>query len=191
MAEVKKRRKKYFDFDLLPSLSRSDVRVLQDRDDSTLYAFVLVFSAVFIFFILNLIQIVIVEARINVIQENIDETTDNIASYNDVRAVHGEIFQKATLLKTALEKDIQISSLFDISSDLITGIGNIITYQRLVTGSFSITVDLENISDVDVMLQRATEHEEIIEPYITNVAADETRERLRATLTFNLNLPTE
>jgi hypothetical protein len=191
MAAQNSRRKKYFDFDLLPSISRSDMRVLKDRDDSTLYAFVLVFSAVFIFFILNLIQIVIVEARINVIQDNIDEAVEDIDSYNDIRAIHGEIFQKATLLKTALEKDIRITDLFDISSDLTSGIGDILTYQRLVTGDFSITVDLADVEDIDVILGRAREHEEIIDPYITNVSANETRDRLRVALTFNLHNPDE
>ena len=91
----KYRRPNYFSFNLLPKQSEDEIRILEERDDTTLYAFVLVFAGVFIFLILNLIRIVAVQARADYVQDQIDTVQENIDSYNAVIATHGEIFQKS------------------------------------------------------------------------------------------------
>jgi hypothetical protein len=47
------KRKKYFAFNLLPEKSQEEIQILEERDNTLLYSFILVFSAVFIYFVLT------------------------------------------------------------------------------------------------------------------------------------------
>ncbi len=189
MAEKKKsiyRKPILFKFNLLSKQNEEDIQTLEERDDSTLYAMVLVFSGIFIFFILNLIQLIVIQSRINSIQTRIDDTVAEITTYNDVRALYGEIFQKSNLLREPLLNDIKLTRLIEISSLMTQDDGTIVSYGRVPAGGFSLTVEVDTEENARNILNRAEEIEEVIRPYITVLSGANVIEGLQMSMTFDI-----
>ncbi len=189
MAEKKEsvyRKPKYFQFNLLSEQSEEEIQRLEERDDSTLYAMVLVFSGIFIYFILNLIQIIIVQGRINLIQSRIDETVAAITAYNDIRALNGEIFQKANLLRDPLLSDIELDRLLEISSLMTQDEGEILTYSRNQSGEFELVVDVENEEMAVRILENADELDDVTRSYIKQMSHENEQNSIRVTYGFDI-----
>lgn len=182
----KYRRPTYFAFNLLPKQSEEEIKVYEERDDTTLYALVLVFSGVFIFLILFLIKKVAVDVRATSIENRIEETQEVINTYNDVIATHGEIFQKSNLLEEPLTKDIALSRLLEISTLLTQDEGRIIAYGKKITGGFSLTFEVAEYQNAINILGRASGITELREPYITTLSEDVVTGTIKAIMTFKI-----
>ncbi|MCA9380767.1 hypothetical protein KC678_00690, partial [Candidatus Dojkabacteria bacterium] len=182
----KYRRPNYYAFNLLPKQSEAEIRILEERDDTILYAFVLVFAGIFIFLILNLIRSVAVKARADYVQGQIDKVQEQIDTYDAVIATHGEIFQKSNLLIEPLTKDIALSRLLEISSLMTEDEGKIVSYGKLLTGGYTLTVEVNEYDNALHILGRAKSIDEVSRPYLTNLAVDPTNEKIKATITFNI-----
>ncbi len=137
-----------FKFNLLPKITKEEVAVLVERDNSIFYAFLLVFSAMLVFFVLSMIEAFLIRARINTLNDSINQTNININSYNEIKSVQGELIRKANLLEEPLSKDIKITELFDVANDIVGNNGVLESYQRQPTGEFSITVKSQTISNL-------------------------------------------
>ena len=164
------RQPSFFKFNLLSKQSEEEIQQLEERDDSSLYAMILVFSGVFIFFILNLIQTIIVQGRINLINEGISNVDTEIANYNDIKALHGEIFKKSNLLIDPLLKDIKISRLLEISSQIVQEEGTILSYNKDAINKFSLRVSVNSFENAINILNNAEKVNEVEVPYIQTLS---------------------
>jgi hypothetical protein len=134
------KKEKLFDFNLLPEITEEEIKVLVERDNSLVYSFILVFGATFIFFILTLLEFIVIDGRTRVINTKIKDLQIQSVGFNQVKLANGEYVRKANLLENALDKDIKISEFLNIANSIVGESGTILSYERLPTGLFSITI---------------------------------------------------
>lgn len=175
-----------FEFNLLPKQTKEELMRLQDRDDSTIYGLILVFSSVLIYFILTLIKFLAVDSVLVSVEAEITKTENDIASFNDVRALHGEIYQKATLLYEPFKNDIRLSRLLEIASIITQEKGNVVAYGKVPRGGYSIVVETDNVEDALEIFSKSKEVPEVENPYILFLADDYRTDSVGVTINFNI-----
>jgi len=166
--------KNQFGFNLLPKKSKQEVKIQKDRDDAFLYTLVLIFVAVFIYFALNIIDSLLVQTRIDSIQEAISNTEEQINANRDTKLKHGELIEKSRLIGEVLEKDINVDNLFSISSELVPNREDILSYERLSSGEFSLQVSIQEYEEATALLERANSNSGISESRLTSIIVDPT-----------------
>lgn len=145
--------KSYFKFNLIPPLSKEELKVLENRDNTLLYSFVLIFSGVLIFFAANLIESFIVQPQLNAANSDLNAANTEISSFNRIKAINGELFLKTKSLEPILLSDIRISDLLRAVDDLLPDNKyDILSYERENLNTFVINVVSDNFSDaVDLL----------------------------------------
>ena len=129
---------KLFKFNLIPPKSKEELNVLENRDNSILYSFLLVFFGMLIFFILNLAQTFAITPQLNSAELTIANQKLQVEAYDQVHQINGELFVKSQSLEPILEKDIKFSEVLTASKEVSNKFPDsfITTYSREATGEF-------------------------------------------------------
>jgi hypothetical protein len=165
------KRKKYFAFNLLPEKSQEEIQILEERDNTLLYSFILVFSAVFIYFVLTLIQTVFVTNRVKERNTAIGQLNTIQNSYSSQKAIKGELIQKANLLKSTLEKDIKLDNFLNISNQIAGSEFEITSYGRNSDGDFILSFELNSPTDSVELIKRAKAIENVSNVFAQNIVS--------------------
>ena len=181
--------KKLFKFNLVPPKSKEEVQVLEDRDNSILYSSILIFAAMFIFFVLTMVQTVLVDPRLAASQLAITNKDKEITAYDTIKKVNGELFIKSKSLEPILEKDIKITQLLDISQQIKANVvsSEIISYSREPSGQFVITFSVGSMDQASLLIKNAKSITSLKDVFLRNVAKDSVNaNKARATIAFNI-----
>jgi len=162
----------FFQFNLLPKKTEKEVKVIKDRDESVVYSLILIFAAIFIYLLLNLIQMIFIDSKINQIKENITQVSSDINLFQEVRKFNGETFIKSILLKSPVNKDVKAAQLIEISDSSIETKGLIIGYKRLETGEFGVIVEVSDLNNVAPILDSLETKDEIEKIVINSIVKD-------------------
>src|SRR5260221_116538 len=100
---------KLFKFNLIPPKSKEELNVLETRDNSILYSFLLVFFGMLVFFVLSLIQTFTTTPQVNKVDATLASQKAEIQAYDQVHEISVELFVKSQSLEPILQKDIKIS----------------------------------------------------------------------------------
>lgn len=177
---------KIFDFNLLPQKSKKVVKEERKRDESTFYSVILLFSGIIIYLLLTLLDLILVQSRINTFEQTIAEYDQAIASYSDVRAKNGELFLKGERLSPVLENDIRLDT-FLVIADQITGGIDIENYAREDSGAFIITFFVDSYPQALNIYDSASEQDGVEKPFIREISMNPNREdQLEVVLEFNI-----
>ncbi|MBE0574072.1 hypothetical protein IH575_04175, partial [Candidatus Dojkabacteria bacterium] len=143
-----------FKFNLVPPKTRQELIVLEERDNSILYSFLLVFFAMLIFFILNLIQTFVINQRIELSEKQIATQESQLDGYDDIRRIHGELITKSELLEPVLRRDIKLTEMLDLSQEIVAKNpgAQIVTYAREATGEFVLMFRLPNVDAATLLV---------------------------------------
>lgn len=146
--------KQYFKFNLIPPLSKEEITVLEKRDNTLLYSFVLIFVGVLIYFGANLFGSFVVQPRLNSVNTDLANTNVEISSFSRIKSINGELFLKTKSLEPILLNDIRISDLLREVDELLPDDNtyNIISYQRENLGTFVINVVSGDFEDAVKLL---------------------------------------
>src|SRR6185369_16651663 len=150
-----------------------DEKVVDARDESTVYSFILVFLGVLLYFFLSLLQIIFVKRAENAANTNLTNIKSEIDSFNEVRILNGELFTKSSALTPILEKDIQVKDFLAIAATVV-GNSEIIGYQRQNDGNFIVEVKLNAQSKIPNILANAEKQDRIQELFVQGVTVDPT-----------------
>jgi len=136
-----------FKFNLVPPKTKEEIVVLEERDNSILYSFLLVFFSMFIFFILNLLQTFVLEQRIAETTAKIAEQESSFSAYDEIKRIKGELITKGELLEPVLKKDIKLTELLDLGKQVTQDNPNVVitTYSRETSGDFVLTFSMSDI----------------------------------------------
>ncbi len=156
-----------FKFNLIPPKSKEEIEQLEERDNTVLYSFLLIFFGAFVFFVLNLLNIVLVQPSLQTTKNNIANINAQISSYNTVKTKNGELYIKSKALDPLLEKDIKLTDLIAIADNIDTTFGenvNVVSYKREITGEFFLTLNIADFTKVSevVSLLSSTDNVEHI-----------------------------
>ncbi len=178
---------KLFKFNLIPPKSKEEIVIIQERDNSILYSFILIFFAVLIFFILSIIQTVFIKPRINKLKSDLSKQDSQIASFDTIRATNGELFVKAQALGPILETDFEAIKFLDTTSKIVASDPNskIISYGRESTGKFALTIVTSNYDTAAKIIEEGNAVSGIEDIFLRQVSKEENTVRLTISFTVN------
>lgn len=175
-----------FKFDLLPKRTDEEIKVLQDRDNSIIYSFVLVFSGALAFFGLTLIQTLILEPRLSNRNQALNNLENQVNGFNNVRIAHGELIQKSNLLRDPLERDIGLDEFIRVSNEISANESIITAYGRENTGEFLLSFRVDNISDTVEIVNRAKNLIEVEDVLLRSVSSNISEDNYDFIMEFNI-----
>lgn len=162
-----------FKFNLLPKKSREEEIITEERDVSIIYSTLLVFGAVFIYLILNIVQLLFVQSRLDNVNTDISASDNTISEYFSIRRINGELVSKSRLLQEPLEEDIKISNFLRLANTLIGVYGEISNYDRESTGTFVITAKFNNTISIESAIVTAKESTEVENVFLRSIATQQ------------------
>lgn len=183
----KKKYGKFFEFNLIPPKTQEEIQVIEDRDNTFLYSFILIFSAAFIYFVLNLLQLLLIEPRINSIEDDIAETNQSISFNNEIIQAHGELVLKSSLLSPILEQDIKLSEMMLVATE-IAGNSEIDSYNKEATGEIVISINVDTVDDAIDILEGMSNTENIEDPYVRTLFKPEGTNYYNLVTAFKITL---
>jgi cell division protein FtsL len=175
-----------FKFNLVPPKTKEEIVVLEERDNSILYSFLLVFFAMFIFFILNLLQTFVINQRIDLTNSQIATQETSFSNYEEIKRINGELITKGELLEPVLKKDIKLTELLDLSAQITSDNFNtqIRTYSREATGEFVLTFSTPDVESVGSLLDYLYKKEELKDVFARSILVNSNS--VDATISFSL-----
>lgn len=176
-------------FNLIAPKTKEEIITIQERDNSVLYAFLLIFFSVVIFAVFTIGKTLLIDTREKALQDAIKLQESQIAGYDQVKKINGEIFIKSNALSPIVKQDIKLSELLDVVSKLIVeSPGTVVTrYDRDTTGYFSIDLDMSDYSDINKISSNAENIPNLEDFYIKNMTKGSVNSKVTAQISFYLN----
>lgn len=180
--------KRLFTFNLIPPKSKKEIETLQERDRSTLYSFLLIFFAVLLFFGLTILNNIVIEPRINSLEDDLDQQDTQITTFQSARELNGEVFIKSEAIAPVLELDIGTIELLETSERIIEGVPNaqISSYGREPSGEFVLTIILDSYEDSTLIIENAKTQENISEVFQRIVSVNNNNGKITSIIGFTI-----
>lgn len=175
-------------FNLLPPKTKEEIVAIDERDNSVLYSAFLVFFAVIIFSVFTVGKALLIDTRQSYLEDVISKQDTKISSYSSIRQVNGELFVKSNALAPIVEQDIKLSELLDVASKLIEGDSSILitNYARLLEGTFEVTFEMKNYSDINKISANSLKIDTLKEFFIKSLTKNTAGGAITAIVSFNL-----
>lgn len=180
--------KKLFTFNLIPPKSKEEVDTLVERDRSTFYSFLLIFFSVFIYFVLTLLNTFVLAPRIATLEGNIQKQKEQVATYNSVRQLNGEVYTKSQALAPVLALDIGSVELLEISEKFLVNIDNaqIVSYGREFSGEYILSIIVNDYDSVSTLLTNAKSQENVKNVFLRQASLSGDKTFVTAVIAFNI-----
>lgn len=180
--------RRYFKFNLLPGRPKEYVKLEEQRDNTTLYGFLMVAFASLIYLVVILVQLLLVQPQLDTATQNLAARQLVKQSYADVQALNGELFIKTKTLKPVLQQNLDTAEIFRVTEAIKGGRSDLIIedYNREKTGTFVFTVVSPNISDVPSILATTQKITGISDVFIRNISVDSGNQLAHTTLALNI-----
>jgi len=177
-----------FSFNLVPPKTKEELSVIEERDNSILYSFLLVFFSMFIFFVLNMIQTFVINQRIEQGNSQILQQESSFSAYDEIKRVKGELITKSELLELVLKKDIKLTEVLDLAAQI--AIDNptvkVTTYSRESTGEFVLTFSMPDIQTVSNLVDYLSQNKQLQNVFARNIQYIRNDTEVSATISFSL-----
>jgi hypothetical protein len=179
---------KHFGFNLIPPKSEQEIEILEERDNSVVYGFLLIFFAVFLYFILSLIQLVAIDTRLDHNKSILVKREATINSYNNTVAEHGELFLKAKTLSLILKRDIRTKEFLNLSQQIVSSINGteILDYTREDDEKFTITVLMSNFANTTDLINNSKDYSQALNFRIENINRVGEEDQVKVVVSFSL-----
>ena len=177
-----------FGFNLVPPKTKEELVVLEERDNSILYSFLLVFFSMFIYFVLNMIQTFVINQRIEQGNVQIIEQEASFSAYDEIKRVRGELITKGELLEQVLKKDIKLTEVLDLANQISIDnpTVNVTTYSREATGEFVLTFSMPDIPTASTLVEYLNKNDKLLNVFARNVQYIQDESEVSATISFSL-----
>lgn len=143
-----------FNFNLIPPKTQEELSVLVGRDNTTLYAFFLIFFGMLLYFSFSFAQSVLISPKIALADTSISSLDAQIAGFDSIKRANGELLIKSQALEPILLNDIKITQLLSLSANILNNFpsATIVNYSREGTGEFVLTFRIDDYSKAGVLL---------------------------------------
>lgn len=177
-----------FKFNLVPPKTKEELGFLEERDNSILYSFLLVFFSMFIYFVLNLIQTFVLDQRIAETNTQIMQQESSFTAYDEIKRIKGELITKGELLEPVLKKDIKLTELLDLGEEvkLDNPSVEVTTYSRESTGEFVLTFTLPDLSTASALVEYLRQKETLVNVFARTIQYSADNTSVSATISFSL-----
>src|SRR5690606_28329185 len=164
--------KRYFKSDLLPPKSKEEVELLVEIDNTLIYSFLLIFFGMFVYFILTMIQVILVDPAIATVEANLKTVDDQINSFNGIRETFGELYIKARSLEPILDRDVKVTKVLELEEKIRIEFPNLIDvvdYARRSDGAFTISFLINSASRVDDIMAYLEEQPDVSDIFLDKI----------------------
>lgn len=178
-----------FKFNLLPAKSTEEVAMELDRDNSLLYALVLLVFASFVYLVTIMLQGFVINPRRAEAQQELTNREVVRNSYYGIRATYGELYIKSRTLKPLLEKNIDTKEIFRVADDIQGALPNLVieSYSRERSGTFVFTVISISLDDVEGLLRKAQDISGVSNVLMRSSVMAEDKSLVRTTIALDIN----
>ncbi len=178
----------YFRFNLLPPLSAGDAVLQEEKDSSTVSAFLLVLFASIIYLAITLGQAILITPRQQEMEQLLVQSERAVESYQEVRQLNGELFIKTKTLQPVLEKNIDTAEIFRVAEEIKqSGNGLLIeTYSRERNGLFVFSVIAPAVSEIPQLLMSTIEIAGVDDVLVRSIVMDRRTGLVRVVLALNI-----
>ncbi len=160
-----------FKFNLVTPITKEEVQVLEERDNTTVNSFILIFGGVFVFFIMTLLSVVFVEPAISNSQRSLENKQVALNQFNEIKVLNGEFVVKARALSPLLDLDIKPNKLVDIVDNLVTTLQSrvdIESFGRDRDGTFNIQALVPDLDSLNLIKGFFDENEDSVSDLFIN-----------------------
>lgn len=143
-----------FKFNLLPPKSEQEVVLELERDDSLLYSMVLVFVAGLTFFGLTMVNLVLINPRVNQFEQAIASRDSQISTFASVRSRNGELYVKTRTLEPVLERRINTTEIFRVADAIAASSAGVAieAYGRERSGEFIFDISTASFAEMSSLV---------------------------------------
>jgi hypothetical protein len=180
---------KIFDFNLIPPKTVEEIQVLEERDNSIVYGFFLIFFVVLVYSILSLFQTLLVDVRVSNAEKSLASRIVLENGFSETKAEFGQLFLKSKALSDTLKKNIAIVNYIDAASDLseIIPQSYISSYNwSQEKNEFVVTINVGDFSDAVTLLEKSSESSKIEGLKIKKIDIDPLSYDVRVYVAFKL-----
>ncbi len=179
---------KQFKFNLVTPITKEEITTIEDRDNTLVNSFILIFAGVFVFSALTLLSSLLIEPALVNSAAALRNKQASLAQYNQVKLLNGEFVIKARALSPLLDLDIKPAKLVEIVDKLVSTLSSevdIESFGRERTGNFVIQADLNDFSSLELVQDFFRENsEDVGNLFFTQVA--NTDGSLFVSMTFDI-----
>jgi hypothetical protein len=146
-----------FQFSLLPPKSGAVVELETERDNSVAYGALLIFVSVLIYFLLTLVQAYVVAPRLAENESALATIQSQKSTFQSVQTLNGELFIKTKTLKPVLEKQVDSTEIFRVTTAITAANPNLVvtSYNRETSGEFVFQIAAASFNEVGELLEIA------------------------------------
>lgn len=177
-----------FQFNILPAKTAREVAIEAERDNSTMYALLLMLFASFIYLIIIIAQAIFIDTRRAEALATLEQRQQIQASFNQVRSLHGELFIKTRTLRPVLDKNIDTKEIFRVADEIKTSRPslNIESYSRERTGEFVFIILSPSTTDVPEIIRVTENISGVSDVFLRSAVVNTANGLTRSTIVLNI-----
>jgi len=146
--------------------------------------------AMLIYLVLNILQVILVAPKQQIIATNQLNTDTAISNFDQIRQTNGELFIKSQTLEPILQKDIKLTQLLSIAQQLTNQIpgASITSYSRENDGTFVLSFNIASYDQSITLIQTLRAQPQVTNVFLRVMTTDSTNNinNYHATIAFNL-----
>lgn len=178
-----------FKFNLLPPKSKQEVVLEEERDDSLVYALLLLIFSLVVYGALVLTRLFVLQPRIEQADQAIALRNQQAATYQQVKTNYGELFVKGLTLSPLLDKDLDPAAIFTVA-DTINNIDpdlGITGYSREASGVFVFEMLTPSIDTVARLMDELPRVDNVSDVFLRSIEVGTDTGIVKITTELNIN----
>lgn len=178
-----------FKFNILPAKTAQEVAIEAERDNSTMYALLLMLVASLIYLGIIITQTVLIDTRRADAMDVLEQRQRTQAGYDSIRSLYGELFIKTRTLRPVLDKNIDTKEIFRVADEIKAARPsiNIESYNREKTGEFVFIVLSPEVTDLPEILRKTEEITGVSDVFLRGAAINSDNGLTRSTIVLNID----
>lgn len=165
-----------FRFNLLPRKTLAEIKLVDQRDNSLLYATGILFLSSIIWFTTSIILQGPVRGTIAEIGQSIQGEVQKSDNLSTVQEGFGELFLRSKMLSPLVQKRVDTERIFEIAAALTDGAtsAEVISYQRDLEGKYVFRIAGGDYSAVNTVIKNARKLQAVSDIELRGSVQDET-----------------
>lgn len=178
-----------FKFNILQTKSVQLKMIEYERDNSTLYALLLVLFASFVYLGIVVVQSWVVEPRRLSALDALGQRQSVAETFAEIRSLNGELFIKTRTLRPVLDKNLDTKEIFRVAEAITAANNNLIieSYVREKEGNFVFTLVSASIVEVPKIVSTTQGIEGVENVFVRSINVSEDTRLTRTALALEIN----
>jgi hypothetical protein len=157
---------KKFKFNLVTPITKEEIETIEERDNTLVNSFILIFVAVFVFSALTLLSTLFIEPAVANSALALKSKEVGLTKYDEVKKLNGEFVIKSKALSPLLDLDIKPDKLVALVDKLVSELSteiDIESFGRDRTGDFKVNASVTNLDSLDLIQKFFRENNESVD----------------------------